>query len=199
MNDTRNDSTAVPASRPAERVRRGIGPRGRVVVVMGVSGCGKSTVAEHLAGRLAGDFLDGDSLHPAANIAKMSCGEPLDDQDRGPWLEAVRDATAERAARHGVNVVACSSLKRRYRDILRGAGEVAFVFLDGSRELIAARMHERRGHFMPETLLDSQFAALERPDGEPGVVVVPIEADPATIAANAAEALAGLYREFPSE
>jgi len=178
----------------AARVREGAPERGRVVVVMGVSGCGKSTVAERLAALLAGDFLDGDSLHPAANIDKMSRGEPLDDADRGPWLEAVRDTAAARAATHGVHVVACSALGRRYRDTLRGAGDVAFVFLEGSRELIGARMGERQGHFMPHAMLDSQFTALEHPGGEPDVVIVPIDADPASIAANAARALADHYR-----
>lgn len=171
-------------TRPGPRTRAG-----RIVVVMGVSGCGKSTIAEHLARTLDADCLDGDTLHPPSNIDKMSRGEPLSDDDRLPWLQAVRDTAAERAARHGVHVVACSALKRRYREILREAGHVHFVFLDGSRELIAARMHERSGHFMPDSLLESQFEALERPDGEPGVVTVDIDATPAEIARRAAAAL----------
>jgi len=210
MTDTDDPAGATPADRMRDGrghgrndgrndgLGNGSGAGGRVVVVMGVSGCGKSTIAEHLAAHLSADFLDGDTLHPKANIDKMSRGEPLDDDDRTPWLQAVRDTAAERAARYGVHVVACSSLKRDYREILRGAGAVSFVFLDGSRELIASRMHERRGHFMPETLLDSQFEALQRPDGEPGVVVVSIDADPDTIAADAAAALAELHRESPA-
>ena len=167
---------------------------GTVVVVMGVSGCGKSTIAKLLAEHLDAHFRDGDDLHPPENIRKMSDGIPLTDEDREPWLEAVRDTAAARAATHGVHVVACSALKRRYRDTLRGAGDVTFVFLHGSRELIGTRMGERRGHFMPHAMLDSQFAALEHPGGEPNVVSVPIDAEPDGIAANAARALADHYR-----
>lgn len=163
---------------------------GQIIVVMGVSGCGKSTIAEHLAQHLDANFLDADSLHPAANIDKMSRGEPLNDDDRAPWLATVRDEMARRAGEFGLNVTACSALKARYRDVLREAGELAFVYLDGSRELIASRMHERTGHFMPETLLDSQFAALEHPGKERGVYTVGIEPEPERIAKNAAIALA---------
>jgi len=182
-----------------------------VVIVMGVSGCGKSTIAELLAARLGGCFEDGDELHPKANIDKMSNGVPLTDEDRQPWLEAVRDHAAEAAREHGLSIVACSALKRRYRETLRGAARrgvdaspdspaevsVFHVFLEGSRELIAARMGERKGHFMPTTMLDSQFAALESPVGEPRVVVVDITPEPEAIARAAAEALAA-RDDFPA-
>ena len=157
---------------------------------MGVSGCGKSTIAALLATRLGGHFRDGDELHPKANIEKMSAGTPLTDADREPWLEAVRDYAAGAAREHGLCVVACSALKRRYRETLRGSSENVFhVFLDGSRELIASRMGERKGHFMPPKMLDSQFEALESPVGEARVVAVDIAPDPETIARHAAEAL----------
>lgn len=134
----------------------------RLIVVMGVAGCGKSTVAEALAARLGGAYLDGDAFHPRENIAKMSAGVPLTDDDRWPWLDRI--AAAMREA-EGCTVVACSSLRRAYRERLtEGAGEpVFFAFLDGSPELIAGRMGHRTGHFMPTALLESQFATLERP------------------------------------
>ncbi len=162
---------------------------GQIIIVMGVSGCGKSTIAQHLATQLQADFLDGDSLHPPSNIEKMRRGEPLDDRDRRPWLVAVRDECARRAEQHGINVTACSALKRAYRDILRGSNDLAFVFLEGSRELIAGRMHQRTGHFMPESLLDSQFNTLEHPAQEPDVYTVSIEPGPEQIATSAALAL----------
>ena len=161
----------------------------RVVVVMGVSGCGKSTVAEHLADLLGASFKDGDELHPPANIAKMERGEPLDDADRMPWLEAVRDHAAAAAREHGLHVVACSALARRYRDVLDGAGDVTYVFLEGSFELIRGRMSQRKGHFMPESLLRSQFDALDSPEGEPNTVTVSIEPPPEAVAEAAAAAL----------
>lgn len=129
---------------------------------MGVSGSGKSTVAAALAGRLGCDFVDGDDLHPADNVAKMRAGLPLDDGDRWPWLDRV--GARLREGRGGV-VLACSALRRRYRDRIRaGAGaEVCFVFLDARSAEVAARLVARRSHFMPASLLDSQFATLERP------------------------------------
>jgi gluconokinase len=147
----------------------------RLVVVMGVAGCGKSTVAEALAARIGATYTDGDSLHPPGNIARMSAGIPLTDTDRWPWLDAV--AAAMRDGR-GRQVMACSALRRVYRlRLTEGAGEpVYFAFLDGSRELIAARMHQRSGHFMPESLLDSQFAALERPGPEEFARAIDIDA-----------------------
>ena len=144
-----------------------------MLVVMGVSGSGKSTIARQLATALAWDFLDGDDLHPPANIAKMADGVPLEDADRWPWLDAIAGwMTRDRAAgRHGV--VACSALRRVYRDRLRRAGPgVYFVYLQVPREELARRLR-RRTHFMPPTLLGSQLATLEEPAGdEPAVRVL---------------------------
>lgn len=132
------------------------------LVVMGVSGAGKSTVAQLLAHRLGWTMAEADRMHPPANIGKMAAGTPLTDADRLPWLAAIRDWIGEQAAAGRPAVVACSALKRSYRDLLRGAAaRVRFVFLDGDRELIAARLRLRTGHFMPATLLDSQFRDLE--------------------------------------
>ncbi|MGQ7847772.1 gluconokinase [Granulosicoccus sp. 3-233] len=165
-----------------------------IVVVMGVSGCGKSSVAEQLASDLQAHFKDGDELHPASNIDKMAAGTPLTDEDRQPWLEDVARYAANQAAQHGICVIACSALKQRYRQTLNTAGQVVYVFLEGSRDLIASRMHLRTGHFMPETLLDSQFAALEDPRQEDNVVTVSIDADIQSISRNAVAALqAGGY------
>jgi gluconokinase len=137
---------------------------------MGVSGCGKSTVGAALAERLDVPFADADDLHPQANIAKMTAGHPLDDDDRRAWLDAV----GQWLAAHGDGgVISCSALKRDYRDRLRGhCPSTVFLYLSGSPEVIAARQATRKGHFMPTSLLRSQFEALEplRPD-ERGVVV----------------------------
>ena len=142
-----------------------------LLVVMGVSGSGKSTVGAALAQRLRVPFVDGDDLHPPANIAKMSAGQALDDHDRHPWLEAIGEWLA--AHDEGGGVVSCSALKRKYRDQLRHhAHRVEFVHLHGTRDVIAARQATRPGHFMPASLLTSQFATLEplAPD-EHGLVV----------------------------
>lgn len=130
-----------------------------LVVVMGVSGSGKSTVGRLLAESLGADFVDGDDLHPEANIAKMSAGVPLTDEDRYPWLTKVGQVLAL-SGEQGC-VIACSALRRSYRDVIRAeAGQAVFVELDGTRELLAARMN-RPGHFMPPSLLDSQLVTLE--------------------------------------
>ena len=129
------------------------------VLVMGVAGSGKSTVGAALAATLGVRFVDGDALHPPANVAKMAAGTPLDDADRAPWLDAIATVLAS-----GPVVVACSALRRRYRDRLRAAApELELVFLDGSRELLAHRLAERLHEFMPQSLLDSQLATLEIP------------------------------------
>jgi gluconokinase len=129
-------------------------------VIMGVTGCGKSSVGTALAPLFGATYIDGDALHPPANLAKMSAGIPLDDADREPWL--VKVGQALRAA-DGPTLIGCSALKRRYRDLLRAvAGEdVVFLHLTGEREVIAAHLAARKGHFMPPSLLDSQVAALE--------------------------------------
>lgn len=140
-----------------------------VLVVMGVSGSGKTTVGTALAERLDVPYAEADSFHPAANIEKMQSGTPLTDEDRAPWLRAI----AAWIGNHpDGGVVTSSALKREYRDVLRGGGAVTFVHLDGPRELIAERMASRHGHFMPAQLLDSQLADLEPLEAdEPGTVV----------------------------
>ena len=143
---------------------------------MGVSGCGKTSVAEGIAAALGFTFVEGDRLHPAANVEKMSRGVPLTDEDRWPWLDAIGREMAGAVGQGQGIVVSCSSLRKVYRDRLRQAagGDVAFVFLKGSRELLLERMRARKNHFMPVSLLDSQLATLEDPSNEPGVVTVDI-------------------------
>lgn len=146
----------------------------RLIVVMGVSGCGKTSVGAGMAERLRCPFVEGDSLHPPANIEKMSAGIPLTDDDRWPWLDVIGARLAESHACGESLVVSCSALKRSYRDRLRQAagGKLSFVFLEGPRAVLEARMTTRPGHFMPASLLDSQFATLEVPTGEPGVITI---------------------------
>lgn len=135
---------------------------GHRVVVMGVSGSGKTTVGELLALDLEGEFVDGDALHPPANIEKMSQGIPLDDADREPWLHEIGQRLAEAHSEGRTLVIGCSALRRTYRDLIRaGAPDVSFVHLHGTRELLWERMQVRPGHFMPASLLDSQLATLE--------------------------------------
>lgn len=153
------------------------------VVVMGVSGCGKSSVGEALARRLGARFLDADDFHPPGNVAKMAEGIPLDDADRAPWLERLNAVLREAHAADRPVVLACSALKRRYRDALSAGLEgLRFVHLDGSYELIARRLAERRHRYMPASLLRSQFDALEPPDD---AIVLPIDRDVDAIAADA--------------
>jgi gluconokinase len=147
------------------------------LVVMGVSGSGKSTIAEHLAARLGWRYVDGDLFHPPANVAKMSAGHPLTDEDRWPWLRAIAAEIDRLAAAGERAVVACSALKRAYRDILvHGRDDVRIVFLDGTQDLIAKRLAVRKGHFMPPGLLDSQFKTLEPPQPSERPVTVSIDA-----------------------
>ncbi|MGL6316810.1 gluconokinase [Vibrio sp. WXL103] len=149
---------------------------GSSVIVMGVCACGKSTIGEHLASRLGRKFIDGDDLHPRANIQKMSSGQPLNDEDRGPWLERIRDAAYSLENKNEHGIIVCSALKKKYRDQIReGNSNVTFVFLDGDMDLILERMRMRKGHFMKENMVKSQFDALERPDGEPQTLIVSIE------------------------
>ena len=143
------------------------------VVVMGVSGSGKSTIGALVADALRVPFVDGDSLHPRANIVKMAAGTPLDDDDRAPWLAEVGRRLAEARGRGDGLVIACSALKRRYRAaILAVAPRTVFLHLHGSRDTLTRRLEGRSGHFMPAALLDSQLATLEPLDtDEPGLVV----------------------------
>ncbi|WP_396653034.1 gluconokinase [Microbacterium resistens] len=138
---------------------------------MGVSGSGKSTVAGMLAGRLGWDLEEGDDLHPAANVAKMAAGEPLTDEDRWPWLDRIAAWIQLHTASGTPGIITCSALRRVYRDRLSGPG-VAFVHLDGTREAIATRLSNRLDHFMPQSLLGSQFSTLEPLGPEENGVVV---------------------------
>jgi gluconokinase len=147
------------------------------IVVMGVSGSGKSTIAEALARKLGFIEEDGDAYHPASNVEKMHDGIPLTDEDRWPWLQAIAGAIDRHAASGTQMVIACSALKRAYRDILvHGRNDVKIVYLKGSRDLIASRLSQRKWHFMPSSLLDSQFATLEEPAADEHVVRVAIDA-----------------------
>lgn len=152
--------------------------------MMGVAGSGKTTVGPLLAGRLGWVYAEADDFHPQANVDKMAAGQPLTDEDRWPWLEAIGRWIDERRAAGSPGVVSCSALKRAYRDLLRrGRPEVRLIFLDGSRELIERRLVARHGHFMKAAMLDSQLADLERPAPEEQVITVSIDATPAEIVA----------------
>ncbi len=143
-------------------------------VLMGVSGCGKTSVGEALADRLALTFIDGDDLHPAANIAKMTRGEPLNDADRAPWLAQVGHSLARQSGTAGIG---CSSLKRSYRDIIRNAVDtpVYFLHLHAAKPVLAERVSSRDGHFMPPALLDSQFDALELLQSDEAGTIIDID------------------------
>jgi len=157
---------------------------------MGVSGSGKSTIGRALADRLGWRFIDGDDLHPAANVAKMRAGHPLDDADRAPWLAAIAAQIDCWVAAQTPGVMTCSALKRRYRDVIIGdRPAVRLVFLDGSPALIADRLASRIGHFMPASLLRSQLATLEPPAADEGAISVKIDK---TIPAIVDEIVTGL-------
>lgn len=143
-----------------------------IVIVFGVSGAGKTTIGKLLAKRLGWRFLEADDFHPRANIEKMRSGRPLTDEDRWPWLERLREQISISLASKQDAVLACSALKRAYREHLRVSGEVKFVFLRGDYALIAERLRHRRGHFMNPELLRSQFADLEEPKSDEDVLTI---------------------------
>jgi gluconokinase len=157
---------------------------------MGVSGVGKTTIGKQIAKQLGARFLEGDDYHPKANIEKMSHGEPLTDADRKPWLDRLaRELDASRVKGENV-VLTCSALRRLYRDILRaGHDDVDFVFLDAEQAVIQKRLDARKGHFMPPSLLDSQFAALERPGPDERAVPADATQPPGAIVAAVLERL----------
>ncbi|OCP15816.1 MULTISPECIES: gluconokinase [unclassified Ensifer] len=161
------------------------------IVVMGVSGSGKTSVGKAVAAACGYRFIEGDALHPDVNIAKMSAGIPLTDEDRWPWLREIGRQLSQGAE---PLVVSCSALKRSYRALLRDSagGDLAFVYLHGSRDVLAGRMHHREGHFMPASLLDTQLATLEEPIGEPLTVVADVDQSAADVVKATLAALGGL-------
>lgn len=162
-------TTAASRSRIAAAVQE--------IIVMGVSGSGKTTIANALSQRLGWSFLDGDTLHSAANVEKMRNGHPLTDQDRWPWLNAIADDAAKRRARGERCVIACSALKRAYRQaLINDPDRIRLVYLRGSHRLFDARLKARKGHFMPPSLLESQFADLEEPSPEEHAIVIDADA-----------------------
>lgn len=154
-----------------------------ILVIMGVSGCGKTTVGRVVAERLGWAFQEGDALHPAANVAKMAGGTPLTDEDRRPWLDAVAAWIDGRRAAGSDGIITCSALKRAYRrEIVGDRPDVRLVYLRGDRDTIARRLAARTGHFMPPSLLQSQLAALEEPDAPERAIVVDVSTSTDAIA-----------------
>jgi carbohydrate kinase (thermoresistant glucokinase family) len=165
--------------------------RSMIVVVMGVSGCGKTTVSTLLAERLGWQYQEGDALHPPENVAKMSGGTPLTDADRIPWLQRIASRIDDWRRSGESGVVTCSALKLSYRDIIIGnRPEVGLVHLKGTRALIGERLAARKGHFMPAALLDNQFATLQEPSAEERAITVEIGGTPAEIVAEIVRRLA---------
>jgi len=162
----------------------------RFLIVMGVASCGKSTLGGLLAQRFGWDFTDGDDLHPAANVAKMRSGAPLDDQDRQPWLEKIAAALDAWRAKSKSGVIACSALHLAYRNTIRaGRGDVVFVYLRGDQALFAERIAARRGHFMPPQLLASQFATLEEPEPSEHAIILDAALAPERLTEVVAQAI----------
>lgn len=160
------------------------------LVVMGVTGTGKSTVARALQERLGWPFAEGDDLHPAANVAKMAAGVPLEDADRWPWLATIAAWTSEQAAEGHSTIVTCSALRRAYRDRLREAAPgTVFIHLAGSPELLAERMRARKGHFMPASLLQSQLDTLEPLEEDEAGLVVDVAGSTEAVVERVVEAL----------
>lgn len=173
------------------------------IIVMGVSGSGKSLVGEHLASsihqikgqRVEMVFVDGDDLHPVENVELMRAGIKLDDQTRKPWLDSICKCAESHFAENRSLVVACSALKKRYRQRLRNiSGAVYFVFLSGPEKVIGQRIQAREGHFMPSSLLETQFADLEDPTGEPGVVEIDIDQTKAEVLTEALKKVRALIQ-----
>ncbi|GLS91760.1 gluconokinase [Psychromonas marina] len=163
---------------------------GKCIIVMGVSASGKSTIGQMLANEIKAKFIDGDDLHPKANILKMAGGEPLTDCDREPWLERIRDAAFSIERKNETCVIVCSALKKNYRDQIRQGNEnITFIYLDGTIEMILSRISMRKGHFMKDNLLKSQFDALESPIGEPNVIAINIDQSIERIIEQAVDAL----------
>ena len=151
--------------------------KGKSFILMGVSSTGKTSVGTAVAGRLGIKLIDGDDLHPRANIIKMGQGQPLNDEDRAPWLERIRDAAFSLEQKSEVGIIVCSALKKKYRDLIReGNDSVNFLFLHGSFELVLQRMKQRKGHYMKAEMLKSQFETLEIPQAdEPDVIQIDID------------------------
>lgn len=151
---------------------------GKSFILMGVSSTGKTSVGTEVAHRLGIKLIDGDDLHPRANIIKMGEGHPLNDEDRAPWLERIRDAAFSLENKSEIGIIVCSALKKKYRDQIRdGNSNVKFLFLHGSYDVILERMRQRKGHYMKESMLKSQFETLEVPGAdEPDVIPIDINA-----------------------
>ena len=160
-----------------------------VLVIMGISGSGKSTIAAILAEQLGWDLAEGDDMHPPANVAKMAAGEALTDEDRWPWLDVIAGWITEHTAAGAPGIITCSALKRIYRDQMRN-DHVTFVHLAGSRAQIGGRLSTRRDHFMPPSLLDSQIATLEPPEPDENVLVVDVGPTPTEMADEIIQRLA---------
>jgi gluconokinase len=163
---------------------------GIITVLMGVSGSGKTLIGEALARSIGGRFIEGDRYHPPANISRMASGQPLRDEDRWGWLDAIAGEIEEADRAGATLVVACSALKRAYRDRLRAASErILFIYLEVSRDTAAARVAARRGHFMPPSLIDSQFAALQPPAPDEQALYLDAASDPASLVDRALAAI----------
>jgi gluconokinase len=157
-------------------------PAPHALILMGVSGSGKTTIGETLAARIGWCYEDADTFHPASNVAKMSAGQPLTDEDRWPWLRAIADEIDRVGVAGERIVIGCSALRRVYRDLLvHGRSDIRIVYLDGAQDLIADRLGQRKGHFMPPGLLTSQFKTLEPPTPDEHAVTVSIDAPAETI------------------
>lgn len=169
---------------------------GESYILMGVSGSGKSLIGNKAAARLGAKFIDGDDLHPAKNIDKMSASIPLTDEDRLPWLARLNDASYSLYKKNETGLIVCSALKKRYRDLLRqGSPNVHFLWLDGDYDTILGRMAKREGHFMPVELLNSQFSALERPGAdEQDVARIDISHDIDNVVEQCVQAVATLRK-----